>query len=80
MMMPGDVGGDAARQNSPKFSGLIALEANAEDRIVAASANAIRSNPHHCIMTRSIFRDRRWSISRFFESRNAPGLCVDAFS
>jgi hypothetical protein len=35
MMMPGDVSGEAARQNSPKFSDLIALEENAEDRIVA---------------------------------------------
>jgi hypothetical protein len=32
MMMPGDVSGEAARRNSPKFSGLIALEENAEDR------------------------------------------------
>jgi hypothetical protein len=64
MMMPGDVGGEAARRNSPKFSGLIALEENAEDRIVAG----IRE------------RDTEQSASLHYYSEHFPGPPLEHFA
>jgi hypothetical protein len=64
MMMPGDVSGEAARQNSPKFSGLIALEENAEDRIGAG----IRE------------RDTEQSASLHHDSEHFPGPPLEHFA